>query len=40
MFQMKTLTKPAWVTDQMPDLEGKVVLLTGGCSGVPAFHYL
>lgn len=34
-FQMKAPSKPAWATDQMPDLEGKVVLVTGGSSGVP-----
>ena len=35
--QMKALTKPTWSIDKMPDLEGKVVLVTGGGSGMYTF---
>ncbi|KAF9649132.1 NAD-P-binding protein [Thelephora ganbajun] len=32
--ETKVSTGPSWVIDQMPDLEGKVVIVTGGSSGV------
>jgi hypothetical protein len=32
--QGKTPTEPTWLIDQIPDLEGKVVIVTGGSSGI------